>query len=493
MAIKVKLFSDKNPDVLRDEINQFIDDTGLTESVTFCGATTVDNDGQVVYAKALFYDNGTIPGSSTYSTGAITIDDVSKLEIGDKFSHYQVEITGAATENLDLLRFKINQADVNETVQSIVDVLNSDDNWSDFFTATKNVNVAEIVSNHYGQEFNIDLVKELNDNAAATVAGLSGGAGGVNRVKIFNKDKFDQLEDEINSWAIANKIEYMVDARIDIRVDKDHGRRAYASVVYNGISVLGGSGAPYWLAPVANSAALPTGDPLGAIRIALDTANIYKSNGDGTWTDITEEARQFSWRDPVANPAGLPTTEPQGVIRLTLNDNHIWLSNGDTTWTDLFGTTTEEPSGADPVGPSEDGDRYYNTTLHTWMFYDDSRNKWLSESSQTFSFGRNGDTPAGAYYRGINGRTLSATIGYPALFDGTVVMFSYSRADTDDADFEISADGVPIATISSSAISGVVTTVDGDFNAGQILSVKNKTGGNTTSDVQGWVIMRWRA
>ena len=74
-----------------------------------------------------------------------------------------------------------------------------------------------------------------------------------------------------------------------------------------------------------------------------------------------------------------------------------------------------------------------------------------------------------------------------------MVSLTYTRADTDAATFEAVADGVAIGTVASSALGGKDLTLDGDFTADQVLGARNQTGGNVTNNVQGWIVMRWRA
>jgi hypothetical protein len=150
-------------------------------------------------------------------------------------------------------------------------------------------------------------------------------------------------------------------------------------------------------------------------------------------------------------------------------------------------------SAIDPTIPAPgDGDIYYNTVLRMWMKYDSSRSKWFSMETQEFLVGRQGVTAAGAYYRGVDGRQLSATLGFVAPRNGTVVEVGYTRGDTDAAVFEVVSNGAPVGTLASSAIKGSSTTLNGDFNTGDVLAVRNQAGGNATSDVVAWFTVRWR-
>jgi len=150
-------------------------------------------------------------------------------------------------------------------------------------------------------------------------------------------------------------------------------------------------------------------------------------------------------------------------------------------------------SAIDPASPSpNDGDTYYNTSISKQMIYDSTRAKWLSIESAQIAFGRQGNTGAGAYYRGIDRRPFTAARGRVAEFNGTVVAITYVRNDADAATFEATASGASIATLASSANSGKDKSLNADFSENDILGVRNQAGGNTTSGVMGWVTIRWR-
>ncbi len=89
--------------------------------------------------------------------------------------------------------------------------------------------------------------------------------------------------------------------------------------------------------------------------------------------------------------------------------------------------------------------------------------------------------------------TFTATNGFHALFNGTVVAVGYTRDDADSATFEVTSGGTNVATLASTATSGRSTTLNGDFTQGGILSVRNAAGGNTVTDGMGWVRIKWRA
>ena len=149
-------------------------------------------------------------------------------------------------------------------------------------------------------------------------------------------------------------------------------------------------------------------------------------------------------------------------------------------------------SATDPTSPTPAaGDIYYNTAINKEMRYDASRTKWLSSETVVLQFGRNGNVGTNTFYRGINGAVLSATRGWPAIWNGTIVAFGYTRSDTDAANFEVVDAGTTLVTIASSANLGTETTTNTDFNQNAILAVRNGAG-NQTSNVQGWVHVKWR-
>jgi len=140
----------------------------------------------------------------------------------------------------------------------------------------------------------------------------------------------------------------------------------------------------------------------------------------------------------------------------------------------------------------QDGDKYYDTGIDKEMRYDATRSKWLSVETAYIQTGRNFNTAPGQYYRGINGLVMSATTGYPAFHDGTVVAFGYTRDDSDAATFEIVSGGTNVATLASSAVKGKDNALNGDFSEDDVLAIRNASGSNTTTDVMAWVAVKWR-
>jgi len=155
-----------------------------------------------------------------------------------------------------------------------------------------------------------------------------------------------------------------------------------------------------------------------------------------------------------------------------------------------YGASASDPT--PPPAPS-DGDQYYNTALKKWMVYDSSRTKWLSQETITMPWGRSGNTAAGSYYRGMDSITFTASLGFVAIYNGTIIEFGYTRSDNDAATFNITANGVSVASIPSAAVKGTSSTLNANVSSSDVLGVFNQAGGNTVSDAQGWVMIKWRA
>lgn len=141
---------------------------------------------------------------------------------------------------------------------------------------------------------------------------------------------------------------------------------------------------------------------------------------------------------------------------------------------------------------ADDGDLYYNTLLGLDMQYDFVRGKWLSIAHANIHAERNGNTAPGAYYRGSDGLTMSNTRGFSAPYNGTVVSINYTRDNTNIATFEITASGSPIAELISNSASGFYNHLDGNFQQGTILAIRNKAGGSVTKYVSVDFEVRWR-
>lgn len=130
-----------------------------------------------------------------------------------------------------------------------------------------------------------------------------------------------------------------------------------------------------------------------------------------------------------------------------------------------------------------DGDMYYNTAINCAMRYDGSRSKWLSVETGTYIAGRNGNTAAGSFYRGMDGLTFGTNIGY-SIPKGTLVYLSLSKTDSNNTTLEVVVDTTQIATLVCNGAGNFInTTMNANFNAG-LLKFRNLSSGATTSNVQ---------
>lgn len=149
------------------------------------------------------------------------------------------------------------------------------------------------------------------------------------------------------------------------------------------------------------------------------------------------------------------------------------------------------PLVADPA-EGEAGAVYWNTVINRFMTYDPLRSRWLSMEVESMPWGRSGDTAAGSYFKSVGDITFTATRGYYAQQNGVVVGATYTRGNVDAVTFEITADGVAIGEWASSAAAGAVDTLDLEVTAGQILGIRNKSGGNLVNNATGNLLVKWR-
>ena len=72
-----------------------------------------------------------------------------------------------------------------------------------------------------------------------------------------------------------------------------------------------------------------------------------------------------------------------------------------------YGVLAINPTGTTPGA----GDYYFNSSLQMEMTFDGLRSKWLSVESAEFVFGREGNTNTSQFYRTVDGRVMSSTLG----------------------------------------------------------------------------------
>jgi hypothetical protein len=160
--------------------------------------------------------------------------------------------------------------------------------------------------------------------------------------------------------------------------------------------------------------------------------------------------------------------------------------------TKLYASGAVDPVPGGAIPSPTDGDRYYNTALKMWMHYDSTRAKWLSEETATFQFSAANNMNAGAYGR-FDGDTLgSATVGFIAPYNGTVVSLTYRRANSTAATFDIYANGASVASVATSATNGKDVTLNGDFAVDDALALFNNGANNINQPYVVSVRVKWR-
>lgn len=252
--------------------------------------------------------------------------------------------------------------------------------------------------------------------------------------------------------------------------------------------------------------------------MAVNSAKVTYLASDGTIQVIDVDANIFGFGTLAARPVGTAVGDMYLVADAPLFELQYWdgawqsltgatlvgpgpgiTDKGIATWNGTGGATLQDAgvrhygaSATDPTTPAPaDGDYYFNSVLEMGMFYDGSRSKWLSVETAELDFNRSGNTGSGAYYRSGN-RSMSATLGRTAEWDGTVVSLTYTRQDVDSAAFQVVASGSTIVTLGSTSTSGSTTTADGTFSQGDVIAVRN-AGPNASRHVIGTVRMKWMA
>jgi len=241
----------------------------------------------------------------------------------------------------------------------------------------------------------------------------------------------------------------------------------------------------------------------GADRIVVyassSTDHLYIKIPDGSVFDLSLSGSSGSGADVLAKVSSNDTTAGylNGKLvagtNITFNERNDGANETLEISASLGGRYDYGTASIDPVSPSPtEGDKYYNTVLEMEMRYDGSRSKWLSIETSIFGFGKTANNAGGSYYRSLDGISFSATNGFPTFHSGTVLSLGYSRDDTDATVFQVTANGSEVAFLSSSAVSGESSALNGDFSPNVVLGVLNKSGGNTVTNGQGWVRVKWR-
>ena len=98
------------------------------------------------------------------------------------------------------------------------------------------------------------------------------------------------------------------------------------------------------------------------------------------------------------------------------------------------------------------------------------------------SFAKQGNLAAGAYMRFGELITDDTSTGYITPLSGNIVASSIGRSDTDLSDIEVLVNGSVVLTLNTSAIATTELHTEA-VSAGDLISARNKVGGNTMSDV----------
>ena len=159
----------------------------------------------------------------------------------------------------------------------------------------------------------------------------------------------------------------------------------------------------------------------------------------------------------------------------------------------INGTYYYQNSAIDPTIPTPTtGSRYYNTILHEYMIYDDSRVKFLSTAQITVLAGASGATASGSYFRGMDGLAYSTNIGAPVP-KGTVVGLGVIHTDSTSPIIEVLVDGSIITAITAS---GAGLTVDwaqnADFSEGYMQFRNKLDGGSICTNTQITTLLKRR-
>jgi len=214
-----------------------------------------------------------------------------------------------------------------------------------------------------------------------------------------------------------------------------------------------------------------------------DTALVLKPDGSGGvgWVTETSDAPTLAEVLAEGNATGGTDISMTAGDFITGTDGTVVIQN-----VRHYGTTA-----ADPVSPPPSaGDRYYNTTLNEEMRYDASRSKWLAVATENVTAGRNGNTGAAVFYRGVGNLVLNATTRGIPVEQGTITYIGITRVDSDAATLEVLVNGSVVGTLAHST-AGLTenTSANIDF-AGGLMSFRNQAGGNTTTSVQ--IVVRYK-
>lgn len=202
----------------------------------------------------------------------------------------------------------------------------------------------------------------------------------------------------------------------------------------------------------------------GEIFWRSDQNQLYRRNdGNTAWEAVTGSGDVAGPASSVDNALVRFDGTTGKAIQQATNNPPTMDDNGR-----IQGIYTYPPSATDPTAnpTPANGDRYYNTNLNEWMFYDGSRSKWLGTSIITMEIGRAGTTPAGGPLRGPGNVVLTPGrgVGVPKC---TLIGMAIARSDTDAGSIELAREGSSLGSWSTDA-AFVQHDPNVDINAGRL-------------------------
>ena len=235
----------------------------------------------------------------------------------------------------------------------------------------------------------------------------------------------------------------------------------------------GGGGSNYWKDPVANFAALPTGDAAGTIRVTLDTGALYFYDGL-TW--VNEDAGE------VPNSRVINTTAPLTGGGNLGSDKTIAIPAA-TNSVDGYLTSADHTTFAAKVGAT----RAINTTAPITGGGDLSADRTLAMAAATGSVDGyltsgnfttfNNKEPAvtagttAQYYRGDKSFQALNTDAITTIVDGTVPVDPNMFAEQYDGTFTLDTANTPATGVWGSVASVLVPA--GRWYLGGLLTIKD--------------------
>lgn len=172
--------------------------------------------------------------------------------------------------------------------------------------------------------------------------------------------------------------------------------------------------------------------------------------------------------------------------------------SGNTIWSDISGVTYPLDRGTTFPSNPESGDLFYRTDLDIMFHYDDSRTKWLSITTNSYTSGRNTLASNVSGYFGTANTSFTSTEGIKMPMDGTIIKVTVDNANvvTRNVEFRVnnSTTNRIIASLSATK-SIVIDNTNQNFSEGDYIQVGAMANGttNTISNVVAVFEVSWRA